>query len=382
MTRFQRIHIGGFRRLYDVDLEMRPLMVMIGANGVGKTSILDVFSMLADSAAGRLNTGINEMGGITGILTNGKATKLFFDLEMEIPNYKPLKYELGIVPKGISYSIEEEKLSQERIPKRSPFVHITSQYGDIKYYEVDENKLVHPNWEYNPLETSLSQVPKMFREPEELRRILSSCTFYHVLNVAANAPVRLPQKMKPANLPGKDGEDLAPFLYSLREGDQDRFESVEDTLKAAFPGFERLNFPPAAAGVLAMTWKDKDFTTPLYVHQLSEGTLRFLWLTSLLHSPSLPSVTLIDEPEVSLHPELLSHFVELLREASQRTQLIVATHSDRLVRFLKPEEVVVMDIDENGFATAKWADTFDLDEWLKEYTLDEVWRLGRMGGRA
>jgi predicted ATPase len=91
---------------------------------------------------------------------------------------------------------------------------------------------------------------------------------------------------------------------------------------------------------------------------------------------------MIDEPEISLHPELLSLLADLMREASNRTQLIIATHSDRLVRFLEPKEVVVMDIDEEACATAAWADSLDLDDWLAEYSLDEVWRMGRMGGRA
>ncbi len=188
--------------------------------------------------------------------------------------------------------------------------------------------------------------------------------------------------MKPASLPGADGEDLVPYLYYLRESDRERFEVIVDSLTAAFPDFEELNFPPVAAGMLAMTWKDARFGKPVYINELSEGTLRFLWLVSLLQSPTLSTITMIDEPEVSLHPELLSLLAELMREAAQRTQLIVATHSDRLVRFLKPEEVVVMDIGEDGCATATWADSLDLDAWLAKYSLDEVWRMGRMGGRS
>ena len=91
---------------------------------------------------------------------------------------------------------------------------------------------------------------------------------------------------------------------------------------------------------------------------------------------------MLDEPEVSLHPELLSILADMFREASARTQLIVATHADRLVRFLEPKEVVTIDLKDDGYATAAWADTFDLDAWLKDYTLDEVWRMGRMGGRS
>ena len=130
-----------------------------------------------------------------------------------------------------------------------------------------------------------------------------------------------------------------------------------------------------------MTWKDKNFTTPLYTNQLSEGTLRFLWLASLLQSPALPAITLIDEPEVSMHPELLSLLAQLLREASERSQIIVATHSDRLIRFLKPSEVLVMD-SEDGYAKMTWADTMDIEHWLKDYSLDEIWQMGQIGGRA
>jgi predicted ATPase len=102
----------------------------------------------------------------------------------------------------------------------------------------------------------------------------------------------------------------------------------------------------------------------------------------LLQSPDLPHVTLIDEPEVSLHPELLSLLAGLLREASERSQIVVATHSDRLIGFLKPDEVVVADVGEDGRTTMNWADSLNLDEWLKEYSLDELWRNGRLGARS
>src|SRR3989442_8987491 len=221
----------------------------------------------------------------------------------------------------------------------------------------------------------------MFREPEEFRSRLASSTFYHVLNVEPRSPVRLPQPLRPATLPGKNGEDLISCLFYLRETERDRFEAVEDALRAAFPAFVRLDFPPVAAGTLSMTWKEKNFRHPLFMHQLSEGTLRFLWLTTLLQSPGLTAVTLLDEPEVSLHPELLNLLAGLMREASSRTQLIVATHSDRLIRFLQPREVVVCDLAKDGTAEAKWADTLDLEQWLSEYTLDQVWSMGRLRGR-
>jgi predicted ATPase len=380
--RFLHLTVNGFRRLADIDLELRPLTVLIGANGVGKSSLLDALSLLAGSAQGNLNSTVSEMAGLSAMMTLDGPGKVAFAISMDISNYEPLEYSIGLRPGGVDYLIEKETLQQRRLGYPNPFLHIDSRGTDIKYYEVDQGKLVRPTWEHSPLESSLSQVPKLFRAPEQFRQRLASSTFYHVLNVEPRSPVRLPQAMRPAPLPGRNGEDLVSSLYYLRESEPDRFEAVEDSLKAAFPGFKRLDFPPVAAGTLAMTWRDSNFSKPLYMHQLSEGMLRFVWLAALLQSPGLTALTLLDEPEVSLHPELLSLLAGLLREAAQRTQIVVATHSDRLIRFLRPDEVVVMDAAEDGTSTATWADKMDLEQWLEDYTLDELWSNGRLGARG
>lgn len=393
-ARFQELSIHGFRRLYDVQLPLRPLSVMIGANGTGKTSVLDVFSLLAKSAQGKLSESISELSGLSNVLTYDRAEELHFDISMKGTSLplsgkillgtgpEVLKYSLQLRPQAVSYAINEERLEQIDPGSRVPFFHIDSHGPDIKYYEIDQNKVVRPNWTYNPLETSLAQVPKMFQQPEVFRNRLASSTFYHVLNVDPRSPVRLPQPMQPAMLPGRNGEELVSCLYNLRESQRDRFDAIEDALRVAFPRFDRLDFPPVAAGTLALAWRETGFSKPLYMHQLSEGTLRFLWLATLLQSPGLTALTLLDEPEVSLHPELLSLLADMLREASSRTQLIVATHSDRLIRFLQPKEIVLMDTNDDGMSSLKWADELDLDEWLKDYSLDELWNNGRLGARA
>jgi len=381
MSGFQHLSVDGFRRLCGVECELRSLSVLIGANGSGKTSVLDVLSLLAASAQGKLGERISDLSGLTGVLTAGRAKRLSLGLALDVDGHEPLRYSLTIAPSGISYVIESETLTQ--VSGRSEaFKHIDSSGQTIRYFNIVTGKLETPPWEHTSSQTSLAQVPKMFPEPEQFRQRLASSTFYHTLDVGPRAPIRLPQPIRPAKLPGKDGEDLVTCLYEMRESEPDRFDAVQDALRTAFPGFERLTFPPVAAGTIAMVWRDRNFPLGFYTHQLSEGTLRFLWLVTLLQSSALPTVTLLDEPEVSLHPELLSVLAELLREASQRSQIFVATHSDRLVRFLRPEEVIVADLTEEGLATLKWADTLDLEKWLDEYTLDDVWRMGRLGGRA
>ena len=384
MPQIRRIGIKGFRRLNDVDIEMRPMMALIGANGVGKTSFMDALALLAASARGSLNQHLNDFGGVAAVITRDRLGDISLNADMDVPNYQPLQYILQVAPRGQSYFISEETLTQARAGYFVPFKHVDSQHGAVQYYDPASCRLVQPDWAYDSQESALSQVPRMFPKPENLRRILSSVTQYHAhaLDVGKRAPVRLPQQLRPAALPGENGEDLAPFLYNLRESSYEKYEAIEDALRAAFSGFESLSFPIAAAGMISVTWKERAFRNPFYMNQLSEGTLRFLWLVSLLQSPSLSTITMIDEPEVSMHPELLALLADLMREASGRTQIIVATHSDRLIRFLEPSEVVVMDVSEDGGASMAWADSMELDRWLAEYSLDEIWQMGAMGGRA
>lgn len=379
---FQHLAVRGFRRLRAVDVDLRPLTVLIGANGVGKTSFLDLWDMLAESASGRLQSYVSAHGGLAEILTRNETGRpsnnlatLQVRLRMARPELAPMDYLLELAPVLNTYDVVGEELVLPDLKL------IISEDHHVQYFDENARTLVEPSWEHHFVETALAQTPKMFAVPESFRKRLASLTYYGPLSVDPQAPVCLPQPVRPAGLPGRNGEDLVACLYTMRETERERFEMVEDALQAAFPDFDRLDFPPVAAGTLSMTWKDKRFSRPLYMSQLSEGTLRYLWLTALLSSGALPAVTLIDEPEVSLHPELLAQLAELMREASRRTQLVVATHADRLVRFLQPKEVLVCNLEE-GEAELKWADSLDLEHWLKEYTLDEVWRLGQLGGRA
>ena len=380
-ARFTEVSIRGFRRLHDVRLTLAPLSVMIGANGTGKTSILDALSLLAWSAQSRLTPALSDLSGLANVLTYDRADELVLGISADVPGHEPLDYLLRLRPQALAHSIREETLSQQRKGYRHPFLHIHSSERDVLYFDPTRIELLAPTWEHNPLETSLAQVPKMFQEPEDFRRRLASSTFYHVLNVDPRSPVRLPQAIAPAELPGRNGEDLVSCLFYLRETNRERFEAIEDSLRAAFPRFERLDFPPVAAGTLGLAWRERGFSKPMYTHQLSEGTLRFLWLTTLLQSPGLTALTLLDEPEVSLHPELLSLLADQLREASRRTQIVVATHSDTLLRFLEPREVVVLDSTDDGMTTLTRADELDLEQWLKDYAKDGLWRNGRLGAR-
>lgn len=383
MSRFSKIHIQGFRRLKDIELPLGALNVLVGPNGAGKTALLDAFRLLSSGANGRLREQLSIWRGIAEQLSSipGKR-ELRLQLDWSGENEPaPISYLLALEPTGLAYRISEEQLSEHRIAGAPPFLHLSSKNGAVKFFDPQSKHLETPGWDLVLAESSLCQLPRTFPDAEKFKQALASVELFHHLDTSPQAPVRLPQAMQPAPHPGVNGEYLLSCLYSLREQNPDRFDIVEDTLKAAFPGFQRLGFPPVAAGTIAMTWHEEHLRDPVYTHQLSEGTLRFLWLTTILQSQTLPAVTLIDEPEISLHPQLLGLLADLLRDASRRTQLIVATHSERLIRHLNIEEVIVCGIGADGFAAAKPAAALDLQGWMQDFSLDELWRMGKFEER-
>jgi predicted ATPase len=356
-------------------------MVLIGPNGSGKTALLEIFTLLRDAAHERLGEALGDRGGINDILFAGGAESLTIRTTAVVDNPPELEYTLEIGRRGVGYVIKSETLTQQRDPaKPTPHFYIQNSAGHCRYFDPNTKKLEAPTWEYKEFETALGQVPRMFREPAEFRRALHDTRLYHDLDVSKRAIVRLPQELRPVSLPGPNGEDLYAVLYNLRTSDEGSFDRIQEALRAAFPGFRKLEFPLVGSGQATLAWYQEGFERPFYPHQLSEGMLRFLWLATILLSPNLPPITLIDEPEVSLHPELLMILAGLIREAATRTQLIVATHADRLIRWMEPSEVVVVDKEEDR-TRLTWADRLDLGNWLKKYTLDELWLMGELGGR-
>jgi predicted ATPase len=213
-----------------------------------------------------------------------------------------------------------------------------------------------------------------------LRDLFSKFLFLRPIPVDERAPIRLPQDITVGTIPSDDGDRLFASLYNMRLESPECFEALLDKIRIVYPSFSKLDFPVAASGKISLYWYDKHNKEPLDQRELSDGTLRFLWLLTILHSPNKPPLVLIDEPEVSMHPQMLMVLADAMKEASAQTQLIVATHSDRLLRWMNPEDVCVMDV-EDGQTKMTWLDPERLKSWLERYTLDELWHMGELGGR-
>lgn len=384
---YKKIRITSYRPLADIEIELRPLNVLLGPNGAGKSSFLDVFDLLSRGARKDLARAISARGGIQQLITQGipggeQEPKLSIELSTQLEQTNdPLKYELHVGVRGTGYVIEKELLSPfQGSGYPQPFKWIDAWPGHIRFH--DGTGLVAPTWEYDDNELALAQVPNVYKDAERFRARLAACQIYGHPDMGPSSPIRNPQTLDPVPLfPGAQGEDLIAVLYNLESRSDESYHRIMEGLRACFDDFEELKFPVVGRGRATFTWKDRKGRR-FYPDQLSEGTLRLLWLMTMLLSPAKPSALFIDEPELSLHPEMLKILSGLLREASDSSQIFVATHSDRLIRWLQPEDLILLDKEE-GVTKVRRGDDKELDvkKWLDEYTLDQVWLMGEMGAR-
>jgi predicted ATPase len=384
------ISVKGFRRLVEVsDLQLRPLTVLIGANQSGKSTLLNAIQLLEGAASGTLADIVEQLGGLLSMCSRG-IDPPSFTLEAVIqPRFKAMPTLPTSMVEQLYYGMELRLAAPSwfRIVSESIDLLIgeklinlvKTQYGKVVQFssqleddpQLTETKSLLSFIERHAKATTINFVV------EDLRSI-HAYRGQHYSTKPLSA-VRVAQNLRPIDSPGTLGETLFSFLYQIRETDRIRFDIMEDTLRAAFPSYRRLDFPTVSAGAVAMTWTDADYPQPFYSHELSDGVLRFLWLTAILLNPKPHAVTLIDEPEISLHPELMNFLAGLIRDASTRGQLIVATQSPALVRSLDPSEILVCDL-LDGASVFRWGDSFELDEWLQEYSLDQLWSRGHIGG--
>jgi predicted ATPase len=389
--RITNLGVHNFRSLIDVDIPLHDLTVVIGPNGSGKTALLETLMLLHRGSQGELARFFEERGGYQAIVSQGGGRSgmpqmtLVLTVSDENPSLESQQTGYSIELRGtvIGYEVSREMLA---LPRTQEKYRTGFDYSTDKTVRSEAHKSLLAELGVTELvvaEPVLAQlsINRLRRGGGPgFRRFLEGFRFYAALDVTARAPIRLPQSLTPAESPGASGESLYSSLYNLRTNQPETYDRVLAILMQAFPGLKRLEFPVVGAGMVTLAWYDRSNPQPFYPNQLSEGTLRFLWLVMLLMSPNRSSVLLIDEPEISLHPELLRLLAILLQEASLQGQVVVATHSSDLISWLQPDEVLVAD-KEDGQTRFTWASALNLQNWLAEYTLRDLWLMGNLGGR-
>ena len=393
------IHSLGMRGLLSFPPDMEPfelqdLNVLIGPNGSGKSNIIETIELLratpTDFAAA-----IRDGGGAKEWLWKGKTKNRVAEIEIETgdrstglktPSGRALSYRLEFVDNNTRVEVLDEAIEETKpLPgKNDTYFYYRFQRGNpaVNIKDQDEEKPPRriERHAMRPDQSVLMQIrdPALYPELTWLGRqfgeiqMLRDWTFGRYTE---------PRKAQPADLPEDsplpDFRNLALILNKI-EHDQVSLE-FNKLLKRFFPRFERMS-TKVSGGAIQFYLHETGFSSPVPATRLSDGTIRFVALLATLLTPSPPPLVCIDEPELGLHPDAISIVGDLMVEASERMQLIVATHSDALISVLtgKPDAVVACERLGEG-TTLRRLDSDKLAHWLEDYALGDLWRMGELG---
>ena len=212
-----------------------------------------------------------------------------------------------------------------------------------------------------------------------VRQALDGYRLYHFHDTSDAAPVKAGGPVDDNRFLRPDASNLAAFLYVLQRQHSDHFRNIEDAVRQIAPFFERFNLEPSrlAPDQIRLEWKEKGSDAYFNAASLSDGTLRFMCLATLLLQPTLPALVLLDEPELGLHPAAVSLLADLLSSAATRRQVLVATQSVTLVNQFEPEQVWTVDR-VGGESIFQHLAKRDLNVWLQQYGGYEGYGLGEL----
>ncbi|HME11070.1 MAG TPA: AAA family ATPase [Bryobacteraceae bacterium] len=353
-------------------LELGPLNIVIGANGSGKSNLIECLGLL-QSLRGSASTFINQRGGTDAWLWKGRSDT----------GRAQVTCNLGIGSERLQY-----KIAFEAVEHTLEITHESLQSGKSNYF-VRVGPAIRMarkgrNGASGKVEASES-VLAVYRDPADTTPItqaaeaLSKIRIYRGFDTGTRSNARTGTSSASPKHPLED--DGANLVLALMEMDfNGSLRQVTDSLKRLSERFEDIKFR-AEGSVMQLYLKERGL--PLIpATRLSDGTLKFLCMMAILLDPDPAPLTCIDEPESGLHPDALTLVADALREASKRTQLIVTTHSDALVdRFSdEPESIVVCERDTDESSHFRRLSRKNLKVWLQEYSLGELWRRGEIGG--
>ena len=356
-------------------LDLRPLNVLIGANASGKSNLISAIGLLK-SAPDNLQS-VMWSGGIRSWICQLPGARKAAQIRCEIEvGGETIEYSLSLGERGTGFVVVGESLKDQG----SGSV-IFERAGD----RVKRTKSGSSGLKEAQVGDTTSFLAS-FRDPSDetpitmtAERIATIRTF-RGFNTTTNSPVRNGVSISiPKDFLLETGDNLALVLQNLDF--RGELATVNQFLQRLWERAEavRINIE----GQIAQTYiKERDIQYPISAARLSDGTLKFLCLMAALLFPDPPPLVCIEEPELGLHPDAMAIVADALRLASQRTQLIVTTHSDALVSALSddPEAIVVCERDEQGGSEFRRLSSADLSEWLERYSLGELWRKGEIGG--
>lgn len=371
MIRLDRLTVRGFKSIRALeDFELRPLNVMIGANGAGKSNFLSLFRMLAELADSRLQLFTKGEGGPDALLFGGRRRTASLEVALDFDSGR-YSYQFSLEPTANTMSFASEHVR----PGVAEFVHLVAP-GTFPMVE-DGTTWAGGHSESRLSDTGVGEfVSDMLPEMKRWR-------VFHFQDMSRMAQVRLLSEVRENLSLKSNAGNLAPFLGFLHEHHPDFYRRIVAAVRLAAPFFWDFVHRGDAGNEVELEWREtSDRERVRGPFQLSDGTLRFICLATLLLQPPhlQPNPILIDEPELGLHPYAFTLLAEMLRQASDTRQIIVSTQSADLISQFAPEDVVVVDR-KGAESVFQRLDSERLTDWLKDYTLGELWNMNVLGGR-
>ncbi|HSS76565.1 MAG TPA: AAA family ATPase [Thermoanaerobaculia bacterium] len=362
----RRVTLNGFKSIKAMNLELRPLNVLIGANGAGKSNLVSFFKMLNEMMAGRLQQFIGTTGRAQSLLHFGpKMTaqmeaQLEFKVENGVDTYVMRLFHAA----GDTLVFADETLSFLQTNFTKPkSVSLGSGH--------EETRIGH-------------EIGKGEKMAKVFRHLLNHCRVYHFHDTSPSARVRQYCYLGDNRWLMHDAGNLAAFLLRLREDNGETvYNRIVTTIRLIAPFFEDFVLEPAGPNKkeVILNWSDKGSDQVFGPHQLSDGTLRAMCLVTLLLQPEdeLPELIVVDEPELGLHPYALNVVAALFKKVSHHTQVLISTQSSSFLDNFDPEDIVTVNREGNESKLTR-PDTEKLEAWLDEYSLGEVWEKNVIGG--
>jgi predicted ATPase len=357
-----RLTVEGFRSIKAVrELEFGPLNLLIGANGAGKSNLIELFNLISVLTRGRLQRYVAEKGGAENLLHFGQRITPQIKIEVE---FAPNSYSCVLAPDDEdALYFEAEECTFWGKKKDHPRPYSNNLGGGHR-----ESHLSHEVWS-TPV--SRTVVEKM-----------KAWTVFHFHDTSSSSPMRKPARLDDNLALHDDGGNLAAILYDLQESDRVRYQQIRDVVRFAAPFFDDFVLKPGKErnDMVALRWRHIDSQRVFGVNDLSDGTLRFITLAVLLNQGDPPDVMILDEPELGLHPAAIGLLADTMKSAATHQQIIVATQSVTLIDQFGAEEIVVAERDGNA-SQFRRLERNDLRDWLQDYGIGELWLKNVLGGR-
>lgn len=362
MRKLERLTIHNYKSIEEQTLNLGALNIFIGGNGVGKSNLISVFRFLSEIVKGNLAQYTAKKGGADTLLYFGR-------------KYSPgmgLFLEFGENNTSNSYRIELQGTDEDGLIIESE----TAYYHERDKYPVPYEKTIG----YSTKESNLKQISHICAR--QVVRDLESYRVYHFHDTSDTAIVKGTSDVDDNRYLRPQAENLAAFLYWLQEKKPDHYSNIEDTIRQIAPFFDGFHLSPSRLNEskIKLEWKEKGNDAYFNASSLSDGTLRFMCLATLLLQPDLPSLILLDEPELGLHPAAVVLLSDLLSSASSRTQVIVSTQSVTLVNQFEPSEVWTVDREDRQ-SVFRHLDEANMSSWVDDYALGDLWEKNLLGAR-